>query len=100
MLETIGCGKEESVTFYNNWLSHVKKTVPSHRLLVFEVKQGWEPLCNFLKLTVPEGSFPCVNDSAEILWNFKKLRIISYVAIWGFPILLAILFSYIYSDSN
>ena len=28
----------------------VKETVPPEKLLIFNVKQGWEPLCNFLNL--------------------------------------------------
>ena len=91
MLEAIRCGKFESVKFYNAWVTHVKKTVPPNRLLVFEVTQRWEPLCNFLKLPVPEGPFPRVNDSSEILWNFKKLQIMAYVTLWGTPIFLAII---------
>ena len=90
MLETIGYGKEESVKFYNNWVDHVKTIVPSNRLLVFEVKEGWKPLCDFLQLTYPDLPFPRVNDSAEILWNFKKLRMISCLTLWGFPIILSI----------
>ena len=90
MLETIGYGKEESVKFYNKWVDHVKTIVPSNRLLVFEVKEGWKPLCDFLQLPYPDLPFPRVNDSAEILWNFKKLRMISYLIVWGFPIILSI----------
>lgn len=93
MFSTIGCGKEESVIFYNKWVKHVKETVPSNRLLVFEAKEGWEPLCNFLDLPVPEGSFPRVNDTPAMLWNFKKLKITAYTTLWGIPILLAILFA-------
>ena len=89
MFEAIGCGKEESITFYNAWVKHVKNIVPPNRLLVFEVKEGWEPLCKFLDLSVPEGPFPRVNDTQTMLRNFKKLRIVSYVTMWGIPILLA-----------
>jgi len=41
----------------------VQRTVPPERLLVYEVRQGWEPLCRFLNVPVPEGKpFPRVND--------------------------------------
>jgi hypothetical protein len=44
----------------------VETTIPPDRLLVFDVKQGWEPLCTFLDVPVPEGEpFPHVNDSAD-----------------------------------
>ena len=37
------------------------------RLLVFDVTEGWEPLCKFLGVQVPDGSFPRVNDTAQVL---------------------------------
>lgn len=43
----------------------VRQTVPSDRLLVFEVGQGWQPLCEFLGLPVPENEFPRRNDTEE-----------------------------------
>ena len=32
--------------------------VPADRLLVWEVKEGWGPLCKFLDLPVPQEPFP------------------------------------------
>src|SRR6202020_3283456 len=43
----------------------VQDTVPAERLLVWSVAEGWEPLCEFLELPVPEAPFPRVNDSAQ-----------------------------------
>ena len=38
----------------------------AQRLLVFDVKEGWEPLCAFLGVPVPAGEpFPHVNDAAD-----------------------------------
>jgi hypothetical protein len=43
----------------------VQETIGPDRLLVFNVKQGWEPLCAFLGIPVPEDEpFPHVNDTA------------------------------------
>jgi hypothetical protein len=33
--------------------------------LVFEAKEGWEPLCNFLGKPIPDVPYPRVNDNAE-----------------------------------
>jgi Sulfotransferase domain len=41
----------------------VKQTVPADRLLVWSVGDGWEPLCEFLELPVPDTPFPHLNDS-------------------------------------
>jgi hypothetical protein len=32
----------------------VKATIPAVQLLVFEVKEGWESLCNFLGKPIPD----------------------------------------------
>jgi hypothetical protein len=49
---------EASAEYFNKWVEEVKATVPQDRLLVFEVKQGWKPLCKFLGLPEPDVSFP------------------------------------------
>jgi hypothetical protein len=41
----------------------VKRTVPRERLLVFEAKDGWEPLCRFLGVPVPSVPYPKMNTS-------------------------------------
>jgi Sulfotransferase domain len=40
----------------------VQAAIPPDRLLVFEAKQGWEPLCRFLGVPVSDEPFPHVND--------------------------------------
>jgi Sulfotransferase domain len=45
----------------------VKRTVPADRLLVWSVKEGWGPLCDFLELPVPQEPFPHINDRTEFL---------------------------------
>lgn len=43
----------------------IKEVVPADRLLVWSVREGWEPLCEFLELPVPDMPFPHVNDAEE-----------------------------------
>jgi Sulfotransferase domain len=45
----------------------VKRTIPAERLLVWEVTDGWEPLCEFLGVDVPAESLPHANDRATFL---------------------------------
>ena len=40
----------------------VKRVVPAERLLVWQVTDGWEPLCEFLEVDVPDSPFPRAND--------------------------------------
>ena len=42
---------------FNNWNQSVIDYVPKDRLLVYEIKDGWEPLCNFLNMPIPDISF-------------------------------------------
>ena len=47
--------------------AEVERTIPAERLLVYEVSQGWEPLCRFLGVPVPEGPFPKTNTTEEFV---------------------------------
>jgi hypothetical protein len=46
------------------WNAQVKASVPADQLLVWEPAQGWEPLCEFLEVAVPDEPVPHVNDTA------------------------------------
>jgi hypothetical protein len=41
----------------------VKAGVPAERLLLWQVKEGWDPICSALKLPVPNEPFPHANDA-------------------------------------
>jgi len=41
----------------------VERHIPRERLLVWNVQEGWEPLCSFLEVDVPDAQFPRLNDS-------------------------------------
>ena len=67
-------------------IAQVRETVPADRLLVFDVADGWEPLCAFLGCPVPESRpFPRLNDRAL----FRRLITTLRVAEWGVPAGLA-----------
>ncbi len=64
-----GCVDRESVlAAFQNRIDEVKRVIPESRLLVFEVTQGWAPLCDFLGVPVPEGDFPRCNGKVEF-WD-------------------------------
>ena len=44
----------------------VVATVPKDRLLVFEAGDGWQPLCEFLEVPVPDKPYPRVNTREEM----------------------------------
>ncbi|KAJ5358463.1 uncharacterized protein N7496_010876 [Penicillium cataractarum] len=52
---------------YAKHIAWLKETVPEDRLVLFDVKDGWEPLCKALGKEVPKDiPFPRINDSEEI----------------------------------
>jgi hypothetical protein len=52
-----------AIADFERHIEDVRSDVPSHRLLVYEVRQGWKPLCDFLGVRVPDEPFPRLNDS-------------------------------------
>ena len=88
--DAISQGKEASVKFYDDWTEEVKKTVPKERLLVFSVKEGWEPLCKFLDFPIPDEPFPNTNDSKMIQKMYKRTKIKAYSFVFGIPIILGL----------
>jgi hypothetical protein len=48
----------------------VRDTIPAERLLVFNVADGWEPLCKFLEVPVPETPFPHTHPKKEFWEHF------------------------------
>lgn len=53
---------------YARHIENVTRDIPADRLLVFDVAEGWEPLCKFLGVAVPETPFPRSN-SREEFWS-------------------------------
>lgn len=53
--------KGYTIQKFNDHIEEVKRAIPKDRLLVFEVKDGWQPLCNFLNKEVPNEDFPKSN---------------------------------------
>ena len=49
----------------------MRTAIPPERLLVFDVKNGWEPLCRFLAKPVPAMPFPRTNDR-EGFWDLAR----------------------------
>ena len=52
----------------------VKATIAPERLLVYEAGQGWEPLCKFLGVAVPDEPYPSENSRAEFVARSRAHR--------------------------
>ena len=57
--------KEFMISFFENRTQEIINTIAPDRLLVYQVKQGWGPLCEFLDIPVPSMDFPRVNSRDE-----------------------------------
>jgi hypothetical protein len=67
---TFAAGHAEPAQLIEQMLAHheqVKRTVAPERLLVWEVGEGWEPLCAFLDVPVPAEPLPHANDRGEFV---------------------------------
>ena len=63
-----GLDPDGLIKAFNAHTDAVKKTIPEKQLLVYQVKDGWEPLCKFLGKPIPAEPFPRSNDRAEF-WD-------------------------------
>jgi hypothetical protein len=74
--------KQYALDVFRRHIEDVKRTVPAERLLIFDVKEGWEPLCRFLDVPVPEGKpFPRLNDTAQFQKNIRRAQIMSSITL-------------------
>jgi hypothetical protein len=67
--------RAHAIEVYDRHNAEVAATVPPERLLVFDVAQGWEPLCRFLEVPVPDRPFPNLNDKAVMQRRLQAVRI-------------------------
>jgi hypothetical protein len=56
----------------------VRRKVSAERLLIYEISEGWEPLCSSLGVPVPDAPMPHLNDTE------------SFRAMFGMPPLAAL----------
>jgi hypothetical protein len=87
---TFDCRFEDrthAIEVFERHNAEVQRRVPENRLLVYDVKAGWEPLCEFLGVEAPDEPFPRTNDTAEMRRNIQGVKAISIVV----PVFLTLL---------
>lgn len=55
-----------TIAAYEQHIAEVRASIPASRLLVFDVRDGWEPLCEFLHAPIPDTPFPRLNSRAKL----------------------------------
>lgn len=62
------------IDYFHRHTEEVIAAVPAERLLVYEVVQGWEPLCQFLGIPLPSEPILAENSRAEYLSRSARYR--------------------------
>jgi len=57
--------RSHAIATYEEHTRAIMATVPADRLLVHELGDGWEPLCQHLGVPVPDQPYPNRNSTAE-----------------------------------
>jgi hypothetical protein len=77
--------REKMLAVYRQYIEEVKITVPAERLLVYNVREGWKPLCDFLGVPVPSGKvFPHINERR----SFKRWIVLLKLLNWLVPLVV------------
>jgi hypothetical protein len=79
--------KYQAIEIFNRHNEEVKRRVPPDRLLVYEVNEGWGPLCEFLGVEEPDKPFPRLNDAAEMRRRIRSVQALGLAV----PAVLALL---------
>ncbi|HTT02582.1 MAG TPA: sulfotransferase [Steroidobacteraceae bacterium] len=57
--------REHLIAVYLRHNDEVRRIVAAQRLLTYDVTEGWQPLCRFLGVPVPEAPFPRANTTED-----------------------------------
>ena len=67
--------RQHAIEVFERHNEEVKRYVPAERLLVYNVKEGWEPLCDLLGVEAPKGKpFPHLNDTEAFIKRIQEHR--------------------------
>lgn len=62
--------REAAIAIFRRHLDEVRHTIPPERLLTFEAADGWEPLCAFLDVPIPDEPYPRTNTTEQ--WRARQ----------------------------
>jgi hypothetical protein len=66
--------KMHAIKVFKRHTEEVRDTIASAGLLVFDVREGWGPLCRFLEVPMPSEPFPRLNDTASTQAMIQSMR--------------------------
>lgn len=59
--------RDHMIAVYERHNAEVRRAIDPARLLIYQVSEGWEPLCRFLDLPVPRTPFPRANTTQDFV---------------------------------
>ena len=71
--------RDKAVARYKAYVEEVKAAVPPEKLLVYNVTEGWGPLCRFVGVAEPDEPFPNLNDRETIKKIIRDIIKGSYI---------------------
>ena len=84
---------EFATQVYNEHIQNVRRTVPEEDLLIFDVKDGWRPLCDFLGVGIPESTpFPHLNTGNRMIMAMNFARLMPYAVVTLAVFMVGLLF--------
>nr|CAB3262996.1 uncharacterized protein LOC100186284 [Phallusia mammillata] len=92
--------------WYRRHNCYVKETVPPNQLLVFNISEGWDPLCAYLDKDIPDEPFPFENKAGsktsiverviEDTAIVKRIKLEATIILSVAPILFLVLIYYFF----
>ena len=59
--------ENHAIAVYLKHIADVMTQIPRERFLLYNVSEGWPPLCHFLNVKVPDTAFPSTNSTEDFL---------------------------------
>jgi hypothetical protein len=74
--------RDYAMRVFQEHIDEVQRFVPAGQLLVYHVKDGWEPLCEFVGVPAPDGPFPHINDRKTTRRMYLAARVAPKTKTW------------------
>jgi len=71
--------KDFAIKVFNEHIKSVKEAFPVERILIHSPKDGWQPLCDFLGVEIPDTPYPWENDSSRIKQAILLMKLLRWL---------------------
>ena len=85
---------KDRMKLFDEWNKSVIDYVPQDRLLIYHPKDGWEPICEFLNLPIPNIAYPHLNKTKNMGHMSRFINAVFFILAIGSLLLLLFMFYY------